>query len=144
MKHVKGNPMTQHKLVITSVKPRGVSKTLTGGLSSGVYMSKGLLSYASGWRLNQPSLLTAHPMIVCSLFEQYRLTDGKYTSNGCCLPERYTPETYGYNPLEGQWYVLNMHRDTKFYGKNAKWGHTWKRVSVHRVPKQHQAAALLL
>lgn len=141
MKHVKGNPMAQHKIV--SVKPRGVSKALTGRLSHGMHTLDSIM-YTHTYRTSQPSLLTAHPMIVCSLFQQYRLTDSKYTSNGCCLPARYTAETYGYNPMEGQWYVLNLSRDTRFHGKNAKWEHTWRPVSVHRVPKQHQAAALLL
>ena len=93
---------------------------------------------------NQPA---AHPMLVFNKFDQYPLqsADG-WSINGLTTPTKYTANTYGYCKANGLWYKLILYRGQDKYGVHGKgpWRHKWDTIPVEQVPREHQAACVLL
>jgi hypothetical protein len=93
---------------------------------------------------NQPA---AHPMLVFNKFDQYPLqsADG-WSINGLTTPTKYMPNTYGYCKVNGGWYKLILYRDKDKFGVKDKgaWRHKWDAIPVEQVPREHQAACVLL
>ncbi len=124
--------MSQHKKVMPSVKP-----VSTGSIVSGRF---------SGVTAQIPAIPSgvADHMIVCNMFDQYKLTDSAHTYSGMCLPKNYSSNTYGRNVNTGIWYKMKLSRDTFITGLLGRWYHCWKVVDISTVPRQYQTAALLL
>ncbi len=122
MKHIKGNPMNQHVKVLKG-RPH-MSKTIIQPISA------------------IPSGIADH-MIVCNMFDQYKLTEDAHTYKGMCLPERYSSNTYGRHIATGRWFRLVMDRDM-LSGRYSKWYWKWRFVETSDVPPHYQTAALLL
>ena len=62
------------------------------------------------------------------------------------LPDaiKYVPESYGCMVEKGVWYKQELVRDhSPIYGSK-KWVSRWEPIAVHRVPRQHRAAMLVL
>lgn len=93
---------------------------------------------------NQPA---AHPMLVFNKFDQYPLqsADG-WSINGLTTPTKYMPNTFGYCKVNGLWYKLILYRGQDKYGVHGKgpWRHKWDAIPVEQVPREHQAACVLL
>lgn len=126
MKHIKGNPLKQHIKV-----EKGESITDRMNMSKQDY-----------WQNMRaiPSGIADH-MVVCNMFEQYKLTDSTYTVFGMCVPYKYSPDTYGRNCVTGEWFVLSV---SGTYFKSGHACNRWDYIESNKVPKQFQAAALLL
>lgn len=106
------------------------------------YMAQALAS--SPVPKNQPA---AHPMLVFNKFDQYPLqsADG-WSINGLTTPTKYMSNTFGYCKVNGLWYKLILYRGQDKYGVHGKgpWRHKWDAIPVEQVPREHQAACVLL
>lgn len=131
MAHIKDNSIKQH--ILTNVlKGRSTTGGLAVNTSSNRYGPAVVMPPGVG-----------DAMVVCTTIQQYKLTDGKYTMFGMCLPAKYTTNTFGRNCRTGQWFKLVLGKRPR-QGNNAPWESQWKAVETSSVPPKYQAAALLL
>lgn len=110
--------------------PQAKSAAYLSAYSSGLAPQMNIPS--NRWATNKPS-----PMVVCSMFNQYLLDSGDQIA-GMFIPKTYSRETYGYSKEHGSWFKLTLYRFRD------KWNFCWKDVPIDKVPKQYQAAAMLL